>query len=1184
MKRIPLLSLVLLLAVVSGVWGDTLPNNRHIFINVANDAGVKYDVDGAAYSGPSNTYYIKADGGGLGSNHITTDPANSNGQTTIISTSSNSVSGTFYLNDTGGRGFTDNTILLLSSNAPFAENFSVNIKASGYTWVPNPTANVAPTTYSYVTNALDETFTAADFIYGPHSFKPGPGTLGTWSLPLYYGEDTTATSHYFMFIDLGLGMLNGTPTGPFPDALDRGSVKVEFTFNNLYSDVTFNMYGWCLNSNQKQGINFTNTTNSATASNGYVIKYTGSVWTPALTIGRTGTGAGTVTSPAGIDCGATCSVAVAQGAEVTLTAAPDAGSTFTGWAGAGCTGTGTCTVTMTAAKNVTATFTINTYSVTATSGVNGTLSCTSPVNYGSNSTCTISSAAGYRLALLTDNGVTVNGSVSGDAYTISNVTAEHTVEAVFTTASYTLTVTKSGTGSGNATVSVGGLTWSSSVGTAVYEYNTSVTVTATADAGSTFTGWAGEGCTGTGICTVTMTTAKNVTATFTSNDTTGPTLTIRTPKNNRSLTTSTVAVSGTATDSRKGNHGIASVTINGVRADNDTASGSDTASWSRTISLEAGINEIVVIATDGVGISTTKSIFVNHVTAPTLKVKAPGNNRSVTTSSITVSGTATDSKTGDSGISSVTVNGERADNDTATGDATASWSKDFALTPGLNRIDVVATDGLGNTTTKSINITRLADNEGPVLSIRTPRNNKKITTTTVTISGTASDARRGGNGIASVTVNGVRANNDTASGSDTASWSMILSSGPTSITVVATDTVGKSTEKTITVIWNVAAAETNSTPATAVKEPFSERKIPEYEVTLRTIGSGSGDITSVDQRAACGSQCTAYYPEGAEVTLRATPDGASFFAGWSGSACEGTDTCKIIIYRDTTVNAAFADTSASDSLLLLDRDGHAISIIDTTTEAVTTLASGQSLSAFVAVPSGDRAYVADSTDNSVSLIDMASRAIIDTIPVGNAPSDLVINPTGTKLYVINGGEGTISVIDAVESTVTATIPTDTTQSVLALDPEERYLYLASGEVISVRSPETGDLIAEILVNDKSSSTDPVDENMKLAVSPGGTHIYATTGARLVVIDISTREVTETIPIGTGPHALAVHPSGEKVYVTNGTDGTLSVIDRATYTAYTLSTGPAPSALTLSPAGDRLYVTCSDGIDVIDTTY
>jgi len=76
----------------------------------------------------------------------------------------------------------------------------------------------------------------------------------------------------------------------------------------------------------------------------------------ALTVKKTGTGTGTVTSnPAGINCGSTCSATYVQGTLVALTATPDAGHAFGGWSGA-CTGTAGCSVTMSAAKSVTAKF------------------------------------------------------------------------------------------------------------------------------------------------------------------------------------------------------------------------------------------------------------------------------------------------------------------------------------------------------------------------------------------------------------------------------------------------------------------------------------------------------------------------------------------------------------------------------------------------------------------------------------------------------------------------------------------------------------------------------------------------------------------------------------------------------------------------------------------------------------
>jgi hypothetical protein len=78
-----------------------------------------------------------------------------------------------------------------------------------------------------------------------------------------------------------------------------------------------------------------------------------------LSVSKAGTGSGTVSSPAGIACGATCQTGVTYNAAVALTAVAAPGSTFTGWSEAACAGSATCTVTLDADRAVTATFTID---------------------------------------------------------------------------------------------------------------------------------------------------------------------------------------------------------------------------------------------------------------------------------------------------------------------------------------------------------------------------------------------------------------------------------------------------------------------------------------------------------------------------------------------------------------------------------------------------------------------------------------------------------------------------------------------------------------------------------------------------------------------------------------------------------------------------------------------------------
>ena len=78
----------------------------------------------------------------------------------------------------------------------------------------------------------------------------------------------------------------------------------------------------------------------------------------------------------------------------------------------------------------------------------------------------------------------------------------------------TLTVTKNGTGTGTVTSNLTGINCGATC-SASFTSGSSVTLTASPTAGSVFSGWSGGGCAGSGTCTVTMSSAQNVTAQFT---------------------------------------------------------------------------------------------------------------------------------------------------------------------------------------------------------------------------------------------------------------------------------------------------------------------------------------------------------------------------------------------------------------------------------------------------------------------------------------------------------------------------------------------------------------------------------------------------------------------------------------------------------------------------------------------
>jgi len=82
-----------------------------------------------------------------------------------------------------------------------------------------------------------------------------------------------------------------------------------------------------------------------------------------------------------------------------------------------------------------------------------------------------------------------------------------------------LAVVRAGTGSGTVTSAPAGITCGTSCA-ASYASGTGVTLTAAAASGSTFGGWSGGGCSGTGSCNVTLSAATTVTATLTSTSST----------------------------------------------------------------------------------------------------------------------------------------------------------------------------------------------------------------------------------------------------------------------------------------------------------------------------------------------------------------------------------------------------------------------------------------------------------------------------------------------------------------------------------------------------------------------------------------------------------------------------------------------------------------------------------------
>jgi len=130
-------------------------------------------------------------------------------------------------------------------------------------------------------------------------------------------------------------------------------------------------------------------------------------------------------------------------------------------------------------------------------------------------------------------------------------------------------------------------------------------------------------------------------------------------------------------------------------------------------------------------------------------------------------------------------------------------------------------------------------------------------------------------------------------------------------------------------ISNLTSGNTYYFAVTAYDESGNESKLSnevsilKCTLTVNKEGTGTGTVTSSAAGINCGSDCSQVYKAGNVVTLIATPDSGSTFAGWDGGGCSGTGTCSFTINAMATVTANFAAESSPIIKILDNRNSSA---------------------------------------------------------------------------------------------------------------------------------------------------------------------------------------------------------------------------------------------------------------------
>ena len=99
----------------------------------------------------------------------------------------------------------------------------------------------------------------------------------------------------------------------------------------------------------------------------------------------------------------------------------------------------------------------------------------------------------------------------------------------------------------------------------------------------------------------------------------------------------------------------------------------------------------------------------------------------------------------------------------------------------------------------------------------------------------------------------------------------------------------------------------------------------------------------------------------------------------------------------------------------------------------------------VADSNTSRAYMTNSANDTVSVIDTASNEELKQIGVGLFPWSIAFNPSDKKLYVANSGINTVSIIDTSNDSNVGNITIDGIPSDVTINPNTNIVYLANPE-------------------------------------------------------------------------------------------------------------------------------------------
>jgi DNA-binding beta-propeller fold protein YncE len=183
-------------------------------------------------------------------------------------------------------------------------------------------------------------------------------------------------------------------------------------------------------------------------------------------------------------------------------------------------------------------------------------------------------------------------------------------------------------------------------------------------------------------------------------------------------------------------------------------------------------------------------------------------------------------------------------------------------------------------------------------------------------------------------------------------------------------------------------------------------------------------------------------------------------------------------------------------------------------------------------------YVTAELASAVDLVDPSTRKVLAEIPTGQEQSHmLVLSPDGQRGYTANVSAGSVSVLNLAKRSLITTIPVAKIVQRISISADGLSVFTHDQDAprIAVINTATNKIANWIELPNAAYASEPTQDGRWLLA-------LSMVAKRLFVVDLQTRNVVRSLEVPKGSSEILVRPDGQIAYVSGTGAGKIAVIN------------------------------------------